>query len=252
MIKLTVALPVFNSKKICWLAMESLCRQKNVFFQWELIVAEENTGEYCGEEWFREYEERLKKVGCTQLKYLKLTQWIPLARKWKLIATNTDVDSQVFVLQAADCYSEPHRLTNTFTYIAQKGYDWVQNKKGMFFNIFTHHHIMYEDSEGVQNAGLNMATFTKYMRSLPDCDRRATVDGWIYNSIQPKNKINLWGSECLYGVDTHGLNNISIKREKFFNKIEFPFTSTLLKIEEFLPKEISDRLYSLRTSCSEF
>jgi len=249
MIKLSVALPVFNSKKIAWLAMESLCRQKNVDFLWELVVAEENTGEFCGEKFFKGYEERLKKVAGT-LKYIKLTQWIPLFQKWKLIASQTAQTSRTFILQAADCYSEPHRLSNTFRYV-NKGYDWVQNKKGVFFNIRTHQHIVYEDLDGVQNAGLNMATLTEYMRNLPDIPRRACVDGWIYKSVQPKNKINLFGSECLFGVDTHGLNNISIKREKFFNNPAFPFTKTDLRIESCLPTQISQRLYALRTECYE-
>ena len=39
--ELTVALPVYNSKKIAWMAIESLCSQINVDFNWELIVYEE-------------------------------------------------------------------------------------------------------------------------------------------------------------------------------------------------------------------
>lgn len=41
-IKLTVALPVYNSKSIAWLAMESLCNQKGIDFDWEIVIAEEN------------------------------------------------------------------------------------------------------------------------------------------------------------------------------------------------------------------
>lgn len=50
MIELTVAMPLYNSKYIAWLAMESLCRQKNVTFDWELIVSEEQNDEMYGEE----------------------------------------------------------------------------------------------------------------------------------------------------------------------------------------------------------
>jgi len=36
--KATVALPVWNSEKITWLCLESLKRQLNVDFEWELVV----------------------------------------------------------------------------------------------------------------------------------------------------------------------------------------------------------------------
>ncbi len=47
---LTVALPVWNGSRIAWLAMESLCRQEEIDFWWELVICEEQAGhEVCGE-----------------------------------------------------------------------------------------------------------------------------------------------------------------------------------------------------------
>lgn len=247
MIELSVALPVWNSKRIAWLCMESLCRQEKIDFEWEVVIAEENLGEFCGKAFFRSYEERLKKIGCYQIKYIKLVKWIPLAAKWKLIAKNTDVNSKAFLLQAVDCYSEPMRLFNTNKYV-KEGFDWVQNKIGMFFNIRTHKCIMYDDSTMIQRAGLNMATLTNYMRNIEDSNRRASVDGWIHKNVRPKNKKNLFGEECLKGVDSHGLNNISVKRERFFENVEFPFKETNLTLKDVVPTDIAIKLMNLRNN----
>ena len=43
-IEFSVRMPMFRSKYIAWLALESLCRQKGVNFEWELITAEEQVG----------------------------------------------------------------------------------------------------------------------------------------------------------------------------------------------------------------
>ena len=42
MIELTVGLPMFRSEKIAHLAFESLCNQKNIDFEWELLIMEES------------------------------------------------------------------------------------------------------------------------------------------------------------------------------------------------------------------
>lgn len=246
MIKLSVALPVFNSKRIAWLAMESLCRQNNIDFEWELIIAEEQDENRFGSKAFLSYSERLAEVGCVRIKYIKLQNWIPLGQKWKLLGQSCSDTSKAFLLQAVDCYSEPNRLKTTHDLIMYHECDWVQNKKGLFYNLRTKKHILYDDTQMNQRCGLNMATKTEYIKALLDNDRRAIVDGWLYSNIKPKKPFSITtGDDWMYGVDTHGLNNISIKREKFFNKIEPPFVKTNLEIKNLLPKDIVDRLNSL-------
>ena len=44
MIEYSVRMPMFRVKYIAWLALESLCRQKGVTFEWELVMAEEQIG----------------------------------------------------------------------------------------------------------------------------------------------------------------------------------------------------------------
>lgn len=246
MIKLSVALPVFNSKKIAWLAMESLCRQQDVDFEWELVIIEENDGNEFGMLNFHSYLSRLEEVGCVSLTYVPLTKWMPLGQKWKEIGIRCDENSEAFILQAADCYSEPKRLRTTYDLIVRGDKDWIQNKRGLFVELGTREHILYQDIEVQQKCGLNMATRTEYIKALPDNDRRAVVDGWLYKNIKPKNPHSITDTDdWKYGVDTHGLNNISKKRHKFFRNVVFPFVPTKLKMDDFMPKDIVERLYSL-------
>lgn len=40
-VALTCALPMYRAKDIGWLGLESLCRQEDIDFAWELIIMEE-------------------------------------------------------------------------------------------------------------------------------------------------------------------------------------------------------------------
>ena len=41
MYAMTVALPMYRCRSIGWLALESLCNQVDIDFEWELIIMEE-------------------------------------------------------------------------------------------------------------------------------------------------------------------------------------------------------------------
>jgi hypothetical protein len=246
-IKLTVALPVFNSQKIGWLAMEGLCNQKGINFDWELIIAEEQIDNILGKAFFDSYSDRLKKVGCVKINYLDLgNKWVSLSRKWKIIADNSNKTSEVYVLHAIDCYSRPDRLLDAYEYIANQKYDWVQDKIGVFYNISYDKCILYYDPAVTQSAGLNMATRVDLMKMLPVEDLKSKIDGWIRRNIEIKSTKNL--NKIGNGVDTDGLNNISKSREKYFRKQlqqDCVFKPTNLTIEQLIPQYICDKLKSL-------
>ena len=248
MIQLTVALPVFNSQKIGWLAMEGLCNQINIDFDWELIIAEEQLDNILGKQFFLSYEERLKKVGCVKINYLELgNEWVSLSRKWKIIAENSSKTSIAYILHAIDCYSRPDRLSDTYRYIVEEDYDWMQDKLGVFYNIGYDRCIMYDDRVLNQSAGLNMATKVQLMKQLPTEDLKSKIDGWIRRSIEIKTTKNL--TKLGNGVDTDGLNNISKNRQKYFKKNldkDCVFQPTNKTIDELLPKYICEKLKSLR------
>jgi hypothetical protein len=244
MIELSVGLPIWNSKKIIWLALESLCRQKEINFDWELVIAEEQIDE-IGQEIIDGYFKRLVEVGCCKVFYEPLKEWIPLSKKWKLLGEKCDENSKVFILQASDCYSQPYRLRSTYEAIIRSDCDWYKANHGLFYNIQTKQHILYSDPINIQRGGLNMATKTEYIRKLPVEDRASKVDGWLYSKCNPQKVYIDSNSYWQLGVDTHGLNNISKKRGKFFNKIEFPFVETSLNIKNLLPQDIIKRLEEL-------
>lgn len=242
MITLTVALPVYNSRNIVWLAMESLCRQEGITFEWELIICEEADGNAAGQLFYSSYMDRLRLVGCQHIKFIPINTWIPLAQKWRLIGRNCSASSVVFVLQAADCYSFPHRLRRTYKFLGRKQWDWYQCPRGFFYHLFTKQVIEYDHT--LYGAGyrrmtaLNMALLTVHARKLPLSDKRKGIDGWLLSTIANARMYNdrnvLWKK----GIDTQGLNNISKKRARFFQTIAIPFRTTGTKLNQIVPAEI--------------
>ena len=268
MIQTTVALPVWNSKSIAFVCMEGLIRQqgcvnpesKEIIHEWELIIAEEQIGEFCGYEFFNEYAERLRNVGCTKVKYLALDKWLPLPQKWRLIAQNASETSEYFILQAADCYPEPERIINTALTFEETGADWVQNQKGLFYWVDTAATVLYNGAKlnRPHNTDLNMATRTKYVRVAEDDSRKSGIDHWLYIQVNGAKRrlsggalqgvISAYNTKSDYrkGLDTHGLNNISMKRHlMFLNPID-QFSHTSIKPETAIDNETWQRLSKLK------
>jgi len=261
MIELTVALPSYRGKYIMWLALESLCRQKQIDFEWELVVIEEEF-ECFSEQKLLKYSKRLKKVGCSKISYTKLKEWIPLAQKWKLIGEKTSDTSRAFLLQAADCYSQPYRLTETFDIIINQDYDWVFSPMGPFYDIPTGELVVYDrrKKDRITSTGLNMAIKPYYIKGLPDTERRKGIDNFIVNlSMKFCKKVNNRefkikenkSENWRYGVDTNGLNNISRNRLK--NMRERPNYNRDIKmnINKILPLDVVKKLKDCRQYCRE-
>jgi hypothetical protein len=249
MIQLTVALPLFNAQHIAFLAMESLCNQKGINFKWELVIAEENNIGRLGDRSILEYEERLKAVGCEKIEYLPiLERWIPLGDKWLKIAAISS-DTKGFLLQAADCYSQPYRLKETFD-LFEQGADWVQSPLGIFYDIRMKKEILYDFSLNPHQhpCALNMAIRTNLIKKIKPAQKRAGVDYWLYNEGKKlksdfKPMLNTSDNWKL-GADTNGYNNISINRARNF-KSEIPknpFRATEIKIKDCLPEYIIKKL----------
>lgn len=248
MIEATVALPLYNAGGIAWLCMESFCRQIDITFDWELIVIEEQDGGHFGKEKVMSYRERLSKIRCKKITYIPLNKWMPLGQKWKTAVDYSDKNSECYIWSAADCYSEPKRFKKAYQYINVEGNDWVCDKLGLFFDISTKRTILYADRECVQRAGLSSSTKMSLMRKLPDNDFAKKVDGFVFKTIKPQTIYNIFDGEnedWKYGLNTHGMNNISMNRGKYFRKIKWPFEPTVLDIRNLLPKDVVDKLHSL-------
>jgi hypothetical protein len=248
MIDATIAMPVYKSKDIAFLAIESLCNQKTSI-GWELIIAEEIHSQQLGVDFFQGYAERLKKAGCESIKYLEYQNWIPLPKKWKDIGKNADVDSKVFLLQAVDCYSAANRIEEAFNCIVNRNFDWLDYQNGFFYNLVTGQMIQYSAQS---RTNLDMAFKTKYARTIPDSALRKGIDGFLFNhvSIQAKivKKLSISKPAKLDSLDTDGQNNISLKRMSFYDNIRHPFIRTEITLEQLdIPLSIKDKLLNFRT-----
>lgn len=248
---LTIAIPSFNSKDIAWLAMESLCRQKDIDFDWEIIIMEEQNDTAFLSENFLKYKKRLSKIRCQNIQYIPLENRITLSEKWRRLGALAHKGSIGFLLQACDCYSYPTRLKMSF-YAFMAGFDWVQCHQGYFYEIQTGKIIKY-NGNSIQWAKnhLNMGFKTFYARQIPFAEIAAGIDGWLFNTFQ-KIKVaelsvyNDTLDNWKLGIDTHGHNNISKNRVKFFADTKPPFEPTDITIEEILPIDIIQRLEKLK------
>ncbi len=248
MIEVTVALPLYNAKKIAWLCLESFCRQRDVNFGWELIVIEEQHDNPFGQRALEKFRGRLKEAGCERIVYIPLDEWMPLGQKWKVAVDYSSQTSECYIWSAADCYSEPKRFKKAYKYINVAGYDWVCDKLGLFYNIPTGETILYADRNNKQRAGLSSSTKMSLMRKLPDNDYAKKVDGFVFNAIKPQTIKNIFDDgveDWKHGLNTDGCNNISLSRKKYYKRIKFPFESTTHQIDNLLPKDIVDTLKAL-------
>ncbi len=236
-IVLTVALPVYRGKNIIWLALESLRKQTKINFYWELIIIEE-----FGHS-FNIIETFLSKFPyCNRVIYKSLNNKILLIHKWISISKLASLTSNVYVLQAADCYSPPKRL-----YIHQQHF--VNNKcyfstqvKGIFFNLINKKSIIYngrikdKSRKFITSNHLNMALRTQDMKRIKPINKNRGIDRYIRESIIKLHKINintkyiftdseLDKNNWKYSLDTDGCNNISLKRRRMYsiNKVNRSF-----------------------------
>jgi hypothetical protein len=248
---LTVALPMYNSMDIAWVAFESLAMQKNVTFNWELVIAEENHFGQIGEALSLEYLERLKKAGCSRIVYIEIGTWMPLFQKWMLIHKHSSSSSKAFILQAADCFSQLHRLVETLHLFSKNDPDWVQSKRGYFYNIrykklalYDHDSLLKHESKNMRThpCCLNMAVKYSLMSLLTEVDCRKGVDRKIYTQIERKNgKMKVVYNESnsyLTGIDTDGYNNLSKSRASKIVRPAAPFVRPKRRLFKLLPKSI--------------
>jgi hypothetical protein len=245
-IEMTVALPAKRANKIIWLALESLSRQTNITFGWELLIWEDTSNSRLKIEPFIG-----RLPGCQRVVYRtinpvtfghrtgNLKGTFPLVDKWIGMAHEATDTSRIFVLHACDCYSPPKRLFIHYTHFKNRACYFSTQPRGLFFNLLTREKMFYApyDSPTANPikrsvTHLNMALRTCDMRKMRPRAIRAGIDGYILAHIKRLRRIrrmqahifhdftvdkNSW----MYGLDTDGANNISWKRKKFYKK---PYT----------------------------
>lgn len=245
MIKLTVALPLFRAKNIAWLAMESLCRQENIDFEWELIVAEETekyNNLFFGKDNLYLYESRLKEVGCSKILYVPLDKWISLSKKWIVIARRSEDSSKMFLLQAADCYSNPNRLRRTYNIHCKTNADWIQTNKHVLYNLKNDKVAIYIQKINNSMSAADMAVRTSLINKIKPINIDRKIDTWLLKSCKSKKRnfiikhdnSKIWKN----GINVTGINNIS-NRDKIFSNSKY---LSNLKLENIVPGDIAEKL----------
>ena len=239
---ISVALPVWNSKKIAWLCMESLCRQKTTA-TWELIVFEERHEAALGKDFYDSYIDRLKKAGCVNLTYLTRDDQLALSEKWQIIAQKCSKKSNMMCLCAADNYYHPYMIQDSED-AYKKGHDWFYTIKGYFLNFKNGKIVIYD--RPVAETGLQMAISAKLARKLPPGVKLyKNIDRWTKRHCNPKNplidKSDHWqGTLC-----THGYNNISVKRDVPINGLLLWFFATDKTLKDIVPEDIVEQIKGL-------
>lgn len=265
----TVALPIWNSKEIAWLCLESLCRQNKPENGWELIVFEEVHPTAVGESFIRSYEERLRGVGCEKINYMTTYERLPLSQKWVYIAKAAVDDSKYFCLCAADNYYHPWMLQDAEKQIGEA--DWCVQTRGYFYDfsldLVTEYFypVMGIGKEVIINSkpfvvgplvGLQMYASTPMVKRFPLVDVWRGVDSWFSIQMQiysiAKNGKDGFLKCFVDGSDHHentlctnGYNNISTGRVNFFKEMRKPFYATEKKLEEIVPEDIYKRIYGM-------
>jgi hypothetical protein len=239
---ITVALPVWKSKDIAWLCMESLCRMHQPKSEWELIVFEEEHDEKLGAQFFESYYERMRDIGCRIIKMKTSIIKYPLSQKWIIMANMADKDSNVFCLCACDNYYSPYMLIDAEKYIKEA--DWCIFPRGYFYDFRLNKVLKYVN---YSNIGLQMFAKTDKVRNFPMDSLNKIVDTWVANHISPNgnNMMMINSDHWKHILCTNGMNTISIERNDFFEDPQPPYFETEAKLSDIVPEDIAIKLKEL-------
>lgn len=259
-ITMSVALPILKNKDIIWLPLESLKRQKQVHFNWELISFEENG---LSRGIIKSYINKLP--GCYRIvhrnirpneglfppSYTLLEKWVNMAK----IATRT---SKIFVAQASDCFSPKWRLRGHYINFKQ-GCDFSKRKRGYFYDINSNKYAFFDVSKHKspdhrKRQGLDYACKINLIKSveLPKWPCLRFIDNFFsknmnLNSIKIGYYDNIFPRAVLDGLDTDGKNNISLSRRKVYvNLIRHSHLYAVSKPSLTIPPSIFNRLSNLK------
>ena len=248
MIGMSVVMPLYRAKFIAWLCFESLIRQRDIDFEWELVIMEEENDESVGYSLISSSVEKLQNVGCIKVSYWSLKDWVPLAHKIKLLTDKCSVDSKIWTMAAADHYYPPLRLKTCYNAF-KNDIDWYITQKLLHYDILTGELVVRRISP--RGSGCKAVRMSIAKQIEDESTRWRGVDGWFYRAC---TKVK--GSELLtfvdnsdnwkYGISTYGFHNISFGRgDKIKNKTS-KFMSCDIALSEIVPPEILGRLIESR------
>ncbi len=269
-IELTVAMPALKAKRIIWLALESLRRQENINFGWELIIYEENAESIeviksfigklpeCQRIKYRSIDpikEGRQEAGKNKHKYLLIDKWVNMAK-------DSSGSTLVYVMKAVDNYSPPNRLSIHYKHITQDKFCiHSSQKKGVFYHIQSQRKMVYDgNSQTKALTHLYMAYRMSYFKKVNNkTNIRKHIDKYVRLCIEKETKYKMKPKNIRYiddsdknswrkGLCTDGQNLISLTRVKRYDKPTKPFTKYKkeYKVFEGLPENVKKFLLDLK------
>jgi hypothetical protein len=243
--EMSVVMPLYRVKHIGWLAFESLIRQIDINFEWELIIIEENTEEFLGRDYINSHRSSLKKVGCTRLLYFPIFKWISLSKKYKVLTELCN--SKLWTLAVGDYYSASTRLKTTYDSFIKNNWDFYKTPQLIFYDFVNDKWVVRRVSS--RGACCKATRMSIAKQVFYEDTRWYGLDGWFYRQcIKVKPNLKEYTETSTYwkdGFNTHGFNNLSHDRtEKIKNNSHkfLPWDTNKSNV----PKDILDRLNKTR------
>ena len=241
---------MYRTEKIGWLALESLVRQQEIDFDWEVIIAEETGERAMGQKAINTYKDGLEQAGCTNIRYMALSEWIPLADKWQMLINAAHKDSRVMVPHAADYFSAPRRLVETHRAFMENGADWFLPSRVICYNIPTGKTILLDKALTPRKDDMcGRAISADLLRVVAPMlkNKQRNVDGLIWSSCLSMRPDGLdiyhdQSDNWQYGLDTDGLNTLSGNRDRFYTVIQPPYRPCPFDIKTRIPPAVMVRL----------
>lgn len=253
MIELSVVLPMFRSQHIGWLPFESLVRQTDILFEWELIIAEELEHQPFGEHQILEYKKKLEDLGCVRFKYIGLEKWITLAEKLYLLKENCDKETGIFMWHSADYYSAPKRLITSYEIFKEESPHVLLPIKAIYYDISNECVALHDSSMKGHNVRQDDVVGKSWsynvIKSLPKVKRRSGVDGFLFRECKKitggQGTVSICRDESdnwKYALSTHGLNSINHRRGNWLKTKKPPFRECPVDINTTIPVDVLTRL----------
>jgi hypothetical protein len=285
-IVMTVAMPIKDMGEISWLALESLRRQENINFGWELIIFEDgndskkNLDQFVG-----------KLPGCERIIYNAqdlaidgrksgiFKGSITLIDKWIGISQAADKNSRVYVLQAGDAYSPNKMLSIHNENFKDRHCFYSTYPRGLFYHVGLKEKMFYDGYRSdinqdkrsfLTSTHLYTAIRTEDMLNIKPAEINRKIDKYIRVSVCQNRKIDLTKAKYVFSADdvnsadwmtgfnTDGLNTISYRKQIYkdppaFSRLWLKYSNDEKKelgyIKEFenrIPKNVLDFLNSIK------
>lgn len=244
---LSVVMPFYRAGFIGFVPFESLIRQVNINFAWEIIVIEECFDNPFQFKRIAEYQEALESVGCCKITYISLKKWLPLGAKWHYLYQNVAPTSKVVCCNSSDIYMDKIRLKKQFDVISSGSYNWYKLNGNIVYDLSIDQHVRFVSPHKKRPDTCCRAMSSELAKKVPLSTIKSSVDGWSYNTLSDYGikYFEDYGTICDGTININGLNNITNRTQRI-KDITPPLRSCCIYLERHIPKEVVKMLRTAR------